>query len=80
LTKAEEEAHLLEGLNIAITNLDEVVELIKKANNPQEAKTELIARFSLSEIQAQKILEMRLPLLTGLEREMISREYQEILL
>jgi DNA gyrase subunit A len=80
LTKAEEEAHLLEGLNIAITNLDEVVELIKKANNPQEAKTELIARFSLSEIQAQKILEMRLQRLTGLEREKISREYQEILL
>jgi DNA gyrase subunit A len=80
LKKAEEEAHLLEGLNIAITHLDEVIDLIKKAKNPQEAKIELITRFKLSEIQAQKILEMRLQRLTGLEREKISREYQEILI
>ncbi len=80
LKKAEEEAHLLEGLNIAITHLDEVVELIKGSKNPQEAKEELRARFSLSEIQAQKILEMRLQRLTGLEREKIAREYNEILL
>jgi DNA gyrase subunit A len=80
LKKAEEEAHLLEGLNIAITNLDEVVELIKKAHNPQQAKEELIERFTLSAIQAQKILEMRLQRLTGLEREKISREYNEILI
>jgi DNA gyrase subunit A len=80
LKKAEEEAHLLEGLNIAITHLDEVVELIKGSKNPQEAKEELRARFSLSEIQAQKILEMRLQRLTGLEREKIAREYHEILL
>jgi DNA gyrase subunit A len=80
LGKAEEEAHLLEGLNIAISNLDLVVELIKKATTPQEAKSELIARFALSDIQAQKILELRLQRLTGLEREKISRDYQEILL
>jgi DNA gyrase subunit A len=79
LKKAEEEAHLLEGLNIAITHLDEVVELIKGSNNPQEAKEELRTRFKLSEIQAQKILEMRLQRLTGLEREKISREYNQIL-
>ena len=80
LKKAEEEAHLLEGLNIAITHLDEVVELIKGSKNPQEAKEELRARFALSEIQAQKILEMRLQRLTGLEREKITREYNAILL
>ena len=79
LKQAEEEAHLLEGLNIAITHLDEVVELIKGSKNPQEAKDELITRFHLSEIQAQKILEMRLQRLTGLEREKISREYNQIL-
>ena len=79
LKKAEEEAHLLEGLNIAITHLDEVVELIKGSTNPQEAKEELRARFNLSEIQAQKILEMRLQRLTGLEREKITREYNQIL-
>ncbi|MDR3631949.1 MAG: DNA gyrase subunit A [Desulfocapsaceae bacterium] len=79
LKKAQEEAHLLEGLNIAITNLDEVVELIKASRNPQEAKIELVQRFSLSEIQAQKILEMRLQRLTGLERDKIARDYQEIL-
>ncbi|MBU1545236.1 MAG: DNA gyrase subunit A, partial [Proteobacteria bacterium] len=67
LKKAEEKAHILEGLKIAITNLDEVVELIKKSANPAEAKTGLIARFSLTEIQAQSILEMRLHRLTGLE-------------
>ena len=79
LKKAEEEAHLLEGLNIAITHLDEVVELIKGSKNPQEAKEGLRERFGLSEIQAQKILEMRLQRLTGLEREKIAREYHEIL-
>ena len=79
LKKAEEKAHILEGLKIAITNLDEVVELIKKSANPQEAKIGLIARFSLSEIQAQSILEMRLHRLTGLEREKIVSEYEELL-
>jgi DNA gyrase subunit A len=79
LKKAEEKAHILEGLKIAITNLDEVVELIKKSANPQEAKIGLIARFSLSEIQAQSILEMRLHRLTGLEREKIVSEYEELM-
>ncbi|MFA6900083.1 MAG: DNA gyrase subunit A [Desulfurivibrionaceae bacterium] len=79
LKKAEEKAHILEGLKIAITNLDEVVELIKKSANPPEAKIGLIARFSLSEIQAQSILEMRLHRLTGLEREKIVSEYEELM-
>jgi DNA gyrase subunit A len=80
LRKAEEEAHLLEGLNIAISNLDEVVELIKGSKNPQEAKNELKIRFDLSDIQAQKILEMRLQRLTGMERDKIEKDYKEILL
>ena len=79
LKKAEEKAHILEGLKIAITNLDEVVELIKKSANPAEAKIGLIARFALSEIQAQSILEMRLHRLTGLEREKIVSEYEELM-
>lgn len=79
LNKAEEKAHLLEGLNIAINNLDEVVELIKAAKNPAEAKAELITRFELSEIQAQTILDMRLQRLTGLEREKIAEDYANIL-
>ncbi len=78
LRKAEEKAHLLEGLKIAITNLDEVVELIKGSANPAEAKAELIRRFELSEIQAQSILDMRLQRLTGLERDKIISEYEEI--
>jgi len=80
LNKAEEKAHILAGLNIAISNLDEVVEMIKAAKNPQEAKEQLISRFSLSEIQAQTILDMRLQRLTGLEREKIVSEYNEILI
>ncbi len=79
LRKAEEKAHLLEGLKIAITNLDEVVELIKSSVNPAAAKAELISRFELSEIQAQSILDMRLQRLTGLEREKIIRDYEEIM-
>ncbi len=79
LRKAEEKAHLLEGLKIAITNLDEVVELIKGSENPAVAKAELIRRFDLSEIQAQSILDMRLQRLTGLERDKIIRDYKEIM-
>ncbi len=79
LKKALEKAHTLEGLNIAINNLDEVVALIKGSKNPPEAKKGLISRFELSEIQAQTILDMRLQRLTGLEREKIAREYEEIL-
>lgn len=79
LRKAEERAHILEGLNIAINNLDDVVELIRASKNPAEAKTELIGRFDLSEIQAQTILDMRLQRLTGLEREKIARDYQDVI-
>lgn len=79
LRKAEERAHILEGLNIAINNLDDVVELIKASKNPAEAKTELIKRYDLSEIQAQTILDMRLQRLTGLEREKIAQDYQAVI-
>uniref|UniRef100_UPI00405674FB DNA gyrase subunit A n=2 Tax=Candidatus Electrothrix sp. TaxID=2170559 RepID=UPI00405674FB len=79
LRKAEERAHLLEGLKIALDNLDEVVELIKASANPAEAKTGLIERFELSELQAQVILDMRLQKLTGLERDKIIQEYTEIM-
>ncbi|NTV15504.1 MAG: DNA gyrase subunit A [Desulfobulbaceae bacterium] len=79
LRKTEEKAHILEGLKIAITNLDEVVELIKRSPGPKEAKQGLIERFELSEIQAQAILEMRLQRLTGLERDKIIDEYNELM-
>lgn len=79
LKKAEEKAHLLEGLKIAISNLDEVVALIKSSANAPEAKAGLMERFGLSEIQAQAILDMRLQRLTGLEREKIIKEYEELL-
>ena len=79
LRKAEERAHILEGLNIAINNLDDVVELIRASKNPAEAKAELIKRYDLSEIQAQTILDMRLQRLTGLEREKIASDYQEVI-
>ncbi|MGD9948746.1 MAG: DNA gyrase subunit A [Desulfobulbus sp.] len=79
LRKAEERAHILEGLKIAITHLDEVVELIKASANPAEAKEGLITRFDLSEIQAQTILDMRLQRLTGLERDKIISDYNEVL-
>lgn len=78
LRKAEEKAHILEGLNIAINNLDDVVKLIRASKTPQEAKDELIRRFELSEIQAQTILDMRLQRLTGLERDKIANDYNEI--
>ena len=79
MRKAEERAHILEGLNIAINNLDDVVELIKGSKNPAEAKAELVKRYDLSEIQAQTILDMRLQRLTGLEREKIARDYQDVI-
>ncbi len=78
LRKAEEKAHILEGLNIAINNLDDVVALIRASKTPQEAKEGLITNYDLSEIQAQTILDMRLQRLTGLERDKIAREYEEI--
>ena len=78
LRKAEERAHILEGLKVAISNLDEVVALIKASESPKEAKTGLMERFELSEIQAQSILDMRLHRLTGLEREKIINEFEEL--
>ena len=78
LRKAEERAHILEGLKVAISNLDEVVALIKASESPREAKTGLMERFELSEIQAQSILDMRLHRLTGLEREKIISEFEEL--
>ncbi|MFQ5669267.1 MAG: DNA gyrase subunit A [Acidobacteriota bacterium] len=79
LRKAEERAHILQGLKIALDNLDAVVALIRKAQSPQEAREGLRLRFKLSEIQAQAILDMRLQRLTGLERKKIVDEYQNIL-
>jgi len=79
LRKAEERAHILEGLKIAIDNLDEVVRLIRASKTPPEAKEALRLRFKFSEKQAQAILEMRLQRLTGLERQKIVDEYEALL-
>jgi DNA gyrase subunit A len=79
LKKAEARAHILEGLKIALDNLDEVIQVIKSSANPAEAKERLVARFELSGIQAQAILEMRLHRLTGLERDKIMEEYKQVL-
>ncbi len=79
LRKAEERAHILEGLKAAIDNLDEVVALIRRSANPAEAKSGLMERFSLSAIQAQAILDMRLQRLTALERDKILEELANVL-
>ncbi|MGD9368131.1 MAG: DNA gyrase subunit A [Desulfobacteraceae bacterium] len=79
LRKAEERAHILEGLKIALDNLDAVVKLIRESKSPAEAKERLLAVFSLTAIQAQAILEMRLQRLTGLEREKIVKDYEAVL-
>jgi len=79
LKKAEERAHILEGLKIALDNLDDVVALIRKSQSPAEAKEQLIQRYNLTPIQAQAILDMRLQRLTGLEREKIVEEYKNLL-
>lgn len=79
LRKAEERLHILEGLKIAVDNLDETIDLIRKAPSPDDAREKLIARFSLSERQATAILEMRLSRITGLERDKIIAEHAEIL-
>lgn len=79
LKKAKERAHILEGLKIAIDNLDAVIKLIRASKGPQEARAGLIKNFSLSDIQAQAILDMRLQRLTALEREKIVEEYREVL-
>ncbi|MGH9891988.1 MAG: DNA gyrase subunit A, partial [bacterium] len=78
LRKAEERAHILEGLKIAVENIDEVVALIKKSKTPPEAKAGLMKKFSLSELQAQAVLDLRLQRLTGLERDKIIQEYKDI--
>ncbi|SFC25401.1 DNA gyrase subunit A [Flexibacter flexilis DSM 6793] len=78
LRKAEERAHILEGLLIALDHLDAVISLIRSARDPEIAKAGLVEKFGLSEIQAKAILEMRLQRLTGLEREKIQNEYAEI--
>jgi DNA gyrase subunit A len=79
LRKAEDQAHILEGLKIALDNLDDVVALIRASKSPVEAKAQLVKKFSLSEKQAQAILDMRLQRLTGLEREKIQKDYKNIL-
>lgn len=79
LKKAEDRAHILEGLAIALDNLDAVIKLIKEAGDPAEAKAGLIETFMLSERQAQAILDMRLQRLTGLERDKIIADYHETL-
>ena len=79
LRKAQERAHILEGLLIALDNLDAVISLIRGSKTPDEAKDGLMTQFALSEIQAKAILEMRLQRLTGLERDKIRAEYEEVM-
>ena len=79
LRKAEERAHILEGLKIALDNLDAVISLIRRAQSPDEARAGLMRQFGLSEIQATAILEMRLQRLTQLERAKLIEEYQDVL-
>ncbi|GAA8691547.1 DNA topoisomerase (ATP-hydrolyzing) subunit A [Helicobacter pylori] len=79
LEKAKARAHILEGYLIALDNIDEIVQLIKTSQSPEAAKNALMERFTLSEIQSKAILEMRLQRLTGLEREKIKEEYQNLL-
>ena len=78
LNKAEERAHILEGLLIALDNIDEVISIIRSSKTASEAKSNLIERFGLSDIQAQSIIDMRLRKLTGLEREATENEYKEL--
>jgi DNA gyrase subunit A len=79
LRKAEERAHILEGLIIASDNIDEVIAIIRGSKNPEDARENLIKRFELSEIQAKAIVEMRLRQLTGLEQDKLRTEYNELL-
>ncbi len=78
LNKAEERAHILEGLLIALDNIDEVIKIIRGSKTVADAKAELIARFSLTDAQAQAIVDMRLRALTGLEREKLEEEFAEL--
>src|SRR6185436_785114 len=79
LAQAEKRAHILQGLLIAIDHLDEVIRIIRESETPDVAKDELIAKFSLSEVQARAILDMRLRTLTGLERDKLKAEYDELM-
>ncbi|MAO44297.1 MAG: DNA gyrase subunit A [Leeuwenhoekiella sp.] len=79
LKKAEDRAHILEGLIIASDNIDEVIALIRASSNAEEARQKLIDRFELTEIQARAIVEMRLRQLTGLEQDKLREEYEELL-
>ena len=79
LNKAEARAHILEGLKIALDNLDEVIKLIRGSKTGAEAKEGLMNRFNLTDVQAQAILDMRLQRLTGLERDKIEAEYEELI-
>ncbi len=79
LKKAEDRAHILEGLIIASDNIDEVIAIIRGSSNPEEARENLMERFKLSEIQAKAIVEMRLRQLTGLEQDKLRSEYEEII-
>src|SRR5690606_21105396 len=78
LNKAEARAHILEGLRIALDHLDEVIALIRGSQTAEEAREGLISRFALTVEQAQAILDMRLQRLTGLERDKIEAEYEEL--
>ncbi len=78
LNKAEERAHILEGLLIALDNIDEVIRIVRGNRTAQEAKNQLMERFSLSDAQAQAIVDMRLRTLTGLEREKLENEYKDL--
>lgn len=79
LKKAKARAHILEGLKVAVENIDAIVELIKKSEGPAEAKAGLMSTYSLSDIQAQAVLDMRLQRLTGLERDKIIADYEAIM-
>ncbi len=79
LNKAEERDHILQGLLIALDNIDEVIHIIRNSTNAQKAKEGLIARFDLTDVQAQAIVDMRLRALTGLEREKLEQEHEELL-
>ena len=79
LNKAEERAHILKGLLIALDNIDRVIEIIRGSANVQDAKASLIKEFALDDVQAQAIVDMRLRALTGLERDKIEKEYAELM-
>lgn len=79
LARSEARAHILEGLRIAIDNIDEVVHIIRTSANPDEAKQRLMTRFALDDVQAKAILDMRLQRLTGLQRDEIESEYKELI-